>query len=757
MTESGPIIFGVRHLSPTASFDLLRLLNELKPDYVLVEGPSDADDFISFIVSKETKAPLALLAYTVESPVRSILYPFAEYSPEYVALKWASENNARAHFIDLEASQFLSMQEDHSEELFDHESLSKSEGFSDYDTWWEQTFEANINPDAFRQSAYALGNGLRQEEEMRGGISDYNLIREEAMRQNIQKIISSGVKPEKIIVVCGAFHAPNLNPLVSNLLPRNSKLENITKAKIKLALMPYSYYRLSSRSGYGAGNHAPSYYGLIWKQNLGELPFGLTTTYLSKVANIMRLDGNHRSSADVIEAVRLAQTLASFRGSSAPTLSDIKDAAITILGRGESSVLAKSFAVCDIGSEIGLVPKGAGLTATQEDFYKNIQELKLAPYIKLEKSILELDIRENRRVKNDDSAFLDLRRSFFLHQVEIIGVNFGSLEPKNINRPSYEEIWTLKWEPSSEVALAEGSLLGDTIALASAYALCEQLKGSTSVATCSAIAHKACQCGLENTLREAIIYAQSASVENSSFSELADASWSLYQILIIAKLRNINSQDVTSLLAEFFYGASLRLVDASKCDEKSSRELSKKIAALDTLSLNLYEDLDSKEWLKALHEIASRDDVSAFLSGFSLALLLEKNIQVQSTNSVNEDFLDKELSRRLSPGLPADIGAAWFEGFASRNKAALLSRLSVWKAIDEYLLSLDDLVFKTALVSLRRALSTFSPKEKRLLSENLGVLWGLDSENAENALRSELSDEEKTKLDELGSIDFDDI
>src|SRR5215470_12770315 len=81
-------IFGVRHLSPAAAHHLETVLDALKPTAVLVEGPSDASDLIPHLVHRDTRPPLAVLAYTAKRPVRSILYPLAEYSPEWVALTW---------------------------------------------------------------------------------------------------------------------------------------------------------------------------------------------------------------------------------------------------------------------------------------------------------------------------------------------------------------------------------------------------------------------------------------------------------------------------------------------------------------------------------------------------------------------------------------------------------------------------------------------------------------------------------------------
>ena len=81
----------------------------MKPTAVLVEGPADATELVKHFAHKETRPPVAILAYTRQRPVRSILYPLASYSPEWVALSWGMRNKADVRFIDLPASVFLEL------------------------------------------------------------------------------------------------------------------------------------------------------------------------------------------------------------------------------------------------------------------------------------------------------------------------------------------------------------------------------------------------------------------------------------------------------------------------------------------------------------------------------------------------------------------------------------------------------------------------------------------------------------------------
>ena len=131
--------------------------------------------------------------------------------------------------------------------------------------------------------------------------------------------------------------------------------------------------------------------------------------------------------------------------------------------------------------------------------------------------------------------------------------------------------------------------------------------------------------------------------------------------------------------------------------------------------------------------------------------------QVAHIDLIDEELLARELSRRLSPGVPADLGAGWFEGLASKNRYALIARLSLWKHLDDYLSTLDDLQFRRALVFLRRAFSGFTPAEKSDIAENLGEIWGVNQVQAAEALMGTLSQSEQESLKSLEDFDFDDI
>ena len=109
---------------------------------------------------------------------------------------------------------------------------------------------------------------------------------------------------------------------------------------------------------------------------------------------------------------------------------------------------------------------------------------------------------------------------------------------------------------------------------------------------------------------------------------------------------------------------------------------------------------------------------------------------------------------RISPGVPADLGAGWFEGLAQRNRYALLARQPLWEQLAGYIESLDEEQFRRSLVFLRRAFGPFSRPRKRHISENLGEFWGLNADAASEMIEKPLTEAEEKKLTDLNEFDF---
>src|SRR5690348_1994067 len=100
-------VFGIRHHGPGCARSLRAALEKLQPDIVLVEGPPDAAAVLPLLAHERMQPPVALLVYDPAAPQHAVFYPFARFSPEWQALRYAAERGVPARFMDLpQAIQF---------------------------------------------------------------------------------------------------------------------------------------------------------------------------------------------------------------------------------------------------------------------------------------------------------------------------------------------------------------------------------------------------------------------------------------------------------------------------------------------------------------------------------------------------------------------------------------------------------------------------------------------------------------------------
>ncbi len=780
--------FGVRHFSPAGALHLGRFLDELGPKVVLIEGPSDATEQLKHLAHKQTRPPVAVLAFTKTRPVRTIVYPLAAYSPEWVALRWALENKRELAFIDLPAAVFLELhrreedaaleavrtaaaaseadvehagrgdRRDDTQAYLDdpYEAVARLSGEIDHATWWERHFEHTQEIAAYQQALHELGGQLRSlEEDFPREVGDpygrhmaearrrETLVREAYMRREIRAKVKD---PDSAVVVCGAFHST----VLSDELPpmSDAEVKALPRTDCVLTLMPYSYPRLSAQSGYGAGNHAPRYFEAMFEEGLRGTPERLAARYFSDVAARIRKSGHIRSSAEVIEGVRLANGLAYLNGGSAPALRDLRDAAVTLLGQGQTLPLEKALREVEIGVAIGALPPGVSKTALQDDFHQTVKNLGLEKYLEDRESVLELDLREDRRAKTADAAFRDRKRSTFLHRLSVLDVGFGGMGARE-QKGTAKEKWTLRWTPACEIRLAEGSLLADSIEAGAAFRLAERLGEAREVGEATGVLLQAANCELADALAVALRRVQDLAVDDGAFGSIAHGMENTAELIRYGNVREVDPAPLRPILSQLYLRATLILYGACVCDDDAAKAVRGAIDRVHEVAFLDEEGVDPALWIDAVAEVSRSDDRNAFLSGYATALLVERG-------QIADEALDHEVSRRLSPGTDASVGVNWFEGLVQRNRAALFMRQTLWACLSRYVDELDDDAYRRALLYLRRAFSTFEKGEVRRVVGLLAEVWkGAGALELSRAVDRPLDVEELEKVaDDLGGLDL---
>lgn len=736
--------FGIRHFSPAGAYFVRKFLNENRPDVVLIEGPADFDFLMDDIVSKNLLPPFAIMAYTKEVPIETVLYPFAVYSPEYQAILWARENNKECHFFDLESNIMLGFESKDEDEIISDapDKIHDKEKTSDFDmeNFWERVLEQSEDMNAYKSGSALFGESLRNEDE----VSLRDIIRESFMKRKIKEIIDSGIDSEKIVAITGAFHTSAIQSLDGAMTDK--EYDSLKKKDSNITLMPYSYYRLSKRTGYGAGNTAPAYYELLWQGFIKNDKTYHERKYLSLLAKYMREHGGIVSSAQVIEATMLSRSIANLRGGSIPTLVDLKDAGITCMGGGSFGEMAMGFAQSDIGTKIGVVPQESMKTSIQSDFLSRLKALKLEKYKELVATPLQLDLRENLRVKSKESAFLDLNRSFFLYRLVTLGIDFAKIERNRQDNATWAENWILQWTPEAEIQIVESVLKGDTIDEAVAFVLGERLDNAISISEIADIIEAAFNCGIPKIVEGAGRKLDEMASGAVSIHEIAVTTSKLSDMILFGDIRKLDRKPLEPIVKRLCIRAALILAGESACDDMAAVILVEDIQSIHNVFV-LHDFLDKDLWFDKLMEVSNRDDLNTKISGLATAILLD-------TGKTDENTLRIEVARRLSAGMPAELGANWFAGLSIRNHYALIGRLTLWESLSEYMDSLDEEEFRRSLVFLRRAFVDYSSKEKDMIAENLGEIWGLNAAVVSEIINSEVKEVDTEILEDFDFGDF---
>ncbi|MBX9688504.1 MAG: hypothetical protein K2X27_17475, partial [Candidatus Obscuribacterales bacterium] len=365
-------VFGIRHHGPGSARSLLHGLQVLEPDCLLIEGPPDANDLLKHVLHEQMKPPVSILIYALDDLSKAAYYPFAVFSPEWQAISFALSRALPVRFMDLPQSNWLALdrakeerslksEEEHLNEQPQGKSaafnirkdplswLAKAAGFDDSERWWENLVEHRRRDlevfAAIREAMTTLRTELKEDELI---ADEYEPLREAYMRQTIRAAIKEGF--QKIAVVCGAWHAPALKELPA-AKEDQSLLKGLPKTKVEATWIPWTHGRLSFQSGYGAGVHSPGWYHHLWTSE--DL---VAERWMSNVARLLRDEDLDASSAHIIEAVRLAEALASMRGQALPGLTELTDAVQAVFCNGNQLPLHLIHEKLVVGELIGEVP-----------------------------------------------------------------------------------------------------------------------------------------------------------------------------------------------------------------------------------------------------------------------------------------------------------------------------------------------------------------------------------------------------------------
>jgi hypothetical protein len=529
--ETAPFFIGVRHHSPALAAAVPALLDAFQPEVLLIELPTEAAPWLSWLADPQTQAPVAL-AGPIDGGAGVAFYPFADFSPELAALRWARDRGVEVVPCDLPLadrggsvgeigpsgisgqpaepdagtdpngqpgaglsagpdSDRFSTQSDFGAAL--QRTVTGRAG----EDLWDRQVEARApgaSAEQIRRAALAVGWALRQD--AAASVSEHDLAREAWMRGTLRT-----VDGRRTAMLLGSFHIPAiLDPAVAaHATPadrihaeqsRVAEQARAAKLDVKrpgngssallgsgsaarseataMSLVTYTFALLDERSGYPAGIRDPH-----WQQSVYESQGDPATVEASAAAHLveicraLRATGHPAGPAEARQALRFALDLAILRDLPAPARGELVEAATAVLGHGE------------------LLGRGRAVAAALEHAMVGTRRGRLAPgtpqsglRAHVQGLLAELrlpgpgDKRADLRLDPLRSP-LDRRREVALNRLGACRVPYAesSDQPAPGGLPMLTTKWRVTWTPSTEAHLDLLAAHGVTLAQAAAGVL----------------------------------------------------------------------------------------------------------------------------------------------------------------------------------------------------------------------------------------------------------------------------------------------
>lgn len=666
-------VYGIRHHGPGSSLRLLEGLRDQCPDFILIEGPQDATPALKGLDLETISPPLSLAALDAKTRKLSAHYPFAQFSPEWVAITYAKDNDIPVAFID---QQFSSQKGD--DELVKDPlgRLAKASGYDDAEKWWEVHFENHESAAGVFEDIIELVRAVRP---------DAPSTREKVMVNNITQHITS--KGNNCAVICGAWHAPILNKWQDH----SGKDTPSSKEKHEYYWLPWNYEKMTIAAGYSAGVRAPFYYECLFKR-----PDRSTELFLAEAGKTIRSHGFQISSAQLIDTAHLAQQLAALRNRSLPGIDELWEGLVTILPDNRQSVIEVLQKAIFVGKASGTVDPDTNQLPLIQDFHHLLKRFRMSTIVgHKEDKLRKLDLRKPRH----------LALSQFFHQLLLLDLDWPMEEEDEVDHTGhYFQYWNLKWHDEVEGRLVEKAQYGVTVRAAAAEYIKDIITDLSRpevlwdkllwviMAGLSHIAPSVMNRGKELLM-----------VSDDGLSILL--SWlNLERIKLYVNILDFDHEAITKVSESLLPKLFITLRQAySKLDEEDTRTLAQALLAFHTSRLP-----DRGPWQRLLKQYFNDTQAPPVIGGLSMRLLIEEEvIDLQEARThLNYQFsMDRDLVST----------ALWIEGFLLPGKLEILQGSGMLEMFDDWISSLEEDPFRDVVFGLRRSFNALQPGEKQQL------------------------------------------
>ncbi|MEO5877390.1 MAG: DUF5682 family protein, partial [Streptosporangiaceae bacterium] len=416
--------------------------------------------------------------------------------------------------------------------------------------------------------------------------------------------------------------------------------------------------------------------------------------FVRELAAIERIAGF--CTAQVFEAVRLAETLAVLRGRPLAGLEEVTEATLAVLCEGAELPAELIQRRMVVGERLGSVPDRTPMVPLQRDVLAEQRRLRLKPAA-LDKEH-EFDLRKPT----------DLDRSRLLHRLRVLDVAWGEPAGAGRTKGTFKETWTLVWRPEFDIELIEAGFWGTTV-VSAAGARVEALAATAgTLPELTALAERCLLADLGGALPGVMRTLADRAAADTDVGHLMGAVPSLVRSLRYGDVRGTPVGPLRTVVDGLVVRICVGLPPAvTGLDDDAARELLKHIDSMNEALALLEEAGHVRRWQDTLASLIDRPSLHGLIEG-RLSRLLRDAGRLGDLQD-----LDDRMARAVSVGRPPARAAAWIEGFLSGGGLVLVHDEGLLRLVDGWVAGLSAESFTAVLPLLRRAFSEFESPERR--------------------------------------------
>ncbi|MFE5790445.1 DUF5682 family protein [Rhodococcus erythropolis] len=729
VASTTPYLIGVRHHSPVLAAAVPALLDGFDPQVVVVELPADFQSWISHLADPGLVTPVALAGVHDDTIG---FYPFADFSPELAAIRWAAKRNIPVIAGDLPLVASARNGSPASESADPHRQIEAPTGRVGDDAW-DRLVEVGA-PDSsseqIRTAALTYGWAIRAATPR---IAAADLAREKYMRHCI-----SGRSESRVAAVIGAFHASALIHTSYECTSEQGRIAApVTLGEVTTSLVPYTFALLDDRSGYPAGIRDPQFQQAVWQcaNDVGALERSIAAMIVA-VCREIRRGGEPAGPAEAREALRVAGDLARLRNLPAPGRGEVVEALQTVLASGDvlgrGRLVAAAMSRVLIGDRRGALAPGIPVSGLMPAVDDELRSLRLPNSESPERKELRLD-----PMRSD----LDRRRTVALARLAILGIHYGDCIDGGAGIGATDTLTAraeMQWTPATEAGLHAASAAGVTLVSAATGRLRvsrdRQIDaGGPTLAEASTGLMQAAECGITS-----LIEARVGDLERAPVVQLADV---VHALSSLAQVR-----------------AGLGAADRAGDLSSRAKQVSRQLRAAGLRALSGYANSVDEDDVSAVVGICRAVDRDA--DSRRLRVILEHfrnhGSPMMSAVAVGIQLLVEHIDDETG----AQLVGSWFDtALDAYGRSALRERLrgllttfgpfldTILESLCERVDSYSDDNFVARLPALRGGFDALSPADRSRLLHTIRRRYphevdrtrALDPATAERAARADLA------------------